>query len=91
MLTAMNYQDVLDHFGTVQKICDVTGLTHQAVYYWKSAGKVSMVWQYKFQEMTEGKIKVNGSAARSTASDLPSDTKRLRSGRVRARNRASAS
>ena len=57
ILRIMKYEKVLDYYRSVKSICTATGLSHQAVYYWKKTGKISREWQLILQAITKGKLK----------------------------------
>lgn len=48
---------VVEHFGSVKSVCEVTGLTHQAIYFWIKAGKVPRRWQLEFEELSGKKLR----------------------------------
>ena len=53
----MKTQDVIDYFGSVAKAAEALGMTHQAIYAWKS--EVPPTRQAHVEAATKGRIKKN--------------------------------
>ena len=61
--SAMTYDEVLEHYGTVIRASQKLGITHQAIYAWKKAGYIPRRAQKHIQAETRGKLKINRAAA----------------------------
>ena len=61
--SAMTYDEVLEHYGTVIRASQKLGITHQAIYAWKKAGYIPRRAQKHIQAETRGKLKINRGAA----------------------------
>lgn len=54
--------EAIAHFKTVKALVVATGLTHQAIYYWKKVDRIPLSWQYRLKELSRGKLKVDAKA-----------------------------
>ena len=52
----MTIEEVLSHFGSIQRVADVTGVTYQAVYKWREEQRIPGVRQYHFEVLTKGQL-----------------------------------
>jgi len=64
-MTAMDFSDIVKHWGSVEKARAALGLkTRQTLYNWRDSG-VPAGWQARIQIRTHGKLRAN-EAVKST-------------------------
>ena len=54
----MRFQELIDHFGSQQKVADGLGISKQLAAYWKRAG-IPLGRQYEIQVLTGGKFRAD--------------------------------
>lgn len=54
----MTFQDLVDHYGSQQKVAEALGISKQLASYWKKAG-VPIGRQYEIQILTGGKFRAD--------------------------------
>jgi transcriptional repressor of cell division inhibition gene dicB len=57
-LAPMKFQDLIDHYGSQQKVADALGISKQLASYWKRAG-IPLGRQYEIQILTGGKFRAD--------------------------------
>ena len=57
-LATMKFQELVDHYGSQQKVAEALGISKQLASYWKRAG-IPLGRQYEIQVITGGKFRAD--------------------------------
>ena len=55
----MTIQDLINHFGNLNKLSVFLGYDRARVYHWKSINKIPLLQQFIIEDLTDGALKAN--------------------------------
>lgn len=55
----MNYQDLIEHFGTEAKAAAARNIPRQNVHAWKRTGNIPLEQQVQWELVTSGKLRAD--------------------------------
>ena len=58
-MSAMNYDDLIKHYGTQVAIAKALGIKSPSIAEWKAKGEIPEVRQYQIEVLTKGKLKAS--------------------------------
>jgi hypothetical protein len=59
--TAMNFDQLIKHFGTQSKAADALGCSQPTLSNWKTRGRIPGIQQLRIEHLTKGRLKAEKS------------------------------